>query len=154
MGSNTHGLIWKEIVFSHKEALLSGDEYSVLPDYSWETLSLSKLIVVTFLLNANVLQVKSITFPPSNSVNGISLGFLHGIKSLKPAFWCQQKSNNFSIITQFWTSFPTAFIGVSDTGKSGFNFLPIFFCHLMLIKMTWPGCKFRNTTFHLQINQL
>lgn len=111
------GWIWKEIMFSHKEALLSGDEYSVLPDYSWETLSLSKLIVETFLLNASVLQVKSITFSLSSSINDIALGFSHCIKSLKPSFWCQLNSNHFSTLTQFWISFPAAFTEISDTGS-------------------------------------
>lgn len=108
------GWIWKEIMFSHKEALLSGDEYSVLPDYSWEILSLAKLIVETFLLNASVLPVKSITFSLSSSINDIALGFSHHIKSLKPSFWCQLNSNHFSNITQFWISFPAAFTEISD----------------------------------------
>lgn len=73
-------------MFSHKEVLLSGDEYSVLPEASSETLSLSKLIVETSLLNGSVLQVKSITFSLSSSIKDSALGFSHCIKSLKPAF--------------------------------------------------------------------
>lgn len=76
-------------MFSHKDGaciFLSGDEYSVLHEDSWETLSTSKLIVETFLLNATVSQVESITLSPSSSINDICSGILYYIKSLQLPF--------------------------------------------------------------------